>query len=346
MNRPPNEFTRVAPEPMRAFVTSAFVKQGMTDEDAALLARLLVTNDLRGVFSHGTRQTHSYMRQIQGGELNPRPQVRVVSEQGPTFVVDGDGGLGYFPAWKAANLLVEKCREFGVAAAVTRNHGHIGAAGLYSRVPMESGQIGYVTSGHKLTLGPSQNLQHAAGGSPMSFAVPAGEEPPLVLDFGAMHDMYPGQDGFDEMLRLAPSAVFRSIGLGAVCQSVGGFLAGVPAPRDDSDGATGRRGDGTQGVEVASMSGVSFPGANQGAFLAAFDIGRFFDPQQFAAEMDAYQRQVRQLQPLPGYDRAVLAGGLEWEREREWSEIGIPVGGQHRATLAQVGAALGIALPV
>jgi LDH2 family malate/lactate/ureidoglycolate dehydrogenase len=236
---------------------------------------------------------------------------------------------------------VEKCREFGVAAAVTRNHGHIGAAGLYSRVPMANGQIGYVTSGHRLSLNPTQNLQHAAGGSPMSFAVPAGEEPPLVLDFGAMHDMYPGEEGFEEVLRLAPSAVFRSIGLGAVCQSVGGFLAGVPAPRGDERPTTN-----DQRPTTRSGSAATYPGANQGAFLAAFDIGRFFDPQQFAVEMDAYQRQVRQLQPLPGYDRAVIAGGLEWEREREWAQIGIPVGGRHRATLAQVGAALGIAPPV
>ena len=54
MNVPPQEFTRVAPDRMRAFVTAAFEQVGVSTENAGLLARLLVTNDLRGVFSHGT----------------------------------------------------------------------------------------------------------------------------------------------------------------------------------------------------------------------------------------------------------------------------------------------------
>jgi hypothetical protein len=116
-----------------------------------------------------------------------------------------------------------------VAVGVTRNHGHFGAAGLYTRVAAEAGLIGYDTSGHQLKLQPGQPLLNATGGSPMSFAVPAGEEPPVVLDFGAIHDLYSADDALlGMMMERLPSTLFRALGLGAMCQMLGGFLAGVP----------------------------------------------------------------------------------------------------------------------
>src|SRR3712207_8088536 len=70
------------------------------------------------------------------------------------------------------------------------------------------------------TLFPYTTLfrSYAAGGSPMSWAIPAGEEPNFALDFGAVHDMYPGSPHVMEIFRLAPGTVFRCIGMGSVCQ--------------------------------------------------------------------------------------------------------------------------------
>src|SRR5437588_11573579 len=59
-------------------------------EHARLLAHLLVTNDLRGVFSHGSRKPAPYVRALRDRALNPRPQIRVRDETPTTFAVDGD----------------------------------------------------------------------------------------------------------------------------------------------------------------------------------------------------------------------------------------------------------------
>ena len=67
----------------------------------------------------------------------------------------------------------------------------------------------------------------------MSFSAPTGEEPPLVLDFGAMHDLYE-ESPRDLLAEIAPGLVHRSIGLGMVCQSWGGLLAGVPLDPDQA----------------------------------------------------------------------------------------------------------------
>ncbi|MDF2662015.1 MAG: hypothetical protein K0Q94_4806 [Paenibacillus sp.] len=325
MNIIPDSRIRIAPDILRDFVSSLALKSGMKTDNAELLADLLVKNDLRGVYSHGSRQIATYARIMRNGSINPNPETHMVSDSLTTFVVDGDGGLGYFPAYRAAKELIGRCKNNGVAVAVTRNHGHIGAAGLYSRMLAEQGLIGYVTSGHQLALSPGDSIMRASGGSPMSFAVPSGNAPDMVLDFGAMHDLYEQSPHVDELFRLAPGLVFRSMGLGFMCQALGGFLAGVPAEQE--------------------RAVRQYEGANQGALIIALDISRFTPIESFKQEMDAYMRLTQQMQPMPGYERATLPGVLESEREREWSAAGIPLDHNHIEILKSIAVELGTELP-
>ena len=326
MNRPPQDGIPVPPDALRTLVHDIGRKAGMPEDQATLLATLLVSNDLRGVFSHGSRQISDYARLLRDGKLNPRPEVKVLDDSPATLLVDGDAGLGYFPCWHAAHALVEKARTLGVGVAVTKHHGHFGAAGLYTRVAVNAGLIGYDTSGHQLKLAPGQGQIAAAGGSPMSFGIPAGDEPPLVLDFGAIHDMYSiPRERQQYMQEHLPSTLYRSFGLGTVCQVLGGFLAGVPVDE--------------------SRAVKKYPGANQGSLMVFIDPGRFIDPAQLRRELDEYHRIVRQLEPFAGSKRATLAGTLEHERERRWVTEGVPVGSRHREELAKVAAEFGVPTP-
>jgi L-2-hydroxycarboxylate dehydrogenase (NAD+) len=325
MNVPPKDAIRVAPAALKSLVASLLERVGVSEEDRNLLAELLVRNDLRGVFSHGSRQVATYARDIRDGKLNPRPAPSVVSESPALLHLDGDGGLGYFASYRLARSLVEKAKAIGVAVGVTRNHGHFGAAGIYSRLAVASNLFGYVTSGHQLLLEPGESILTAAGGSPHSFGVPAGTAAPLVLDFGAIHDVGPGDPHRDEIYALAPALVFRHLGLGAVCQSIGGFLGGVPARPERAN----RR----------------WSGANQGSFMVFVDISRFLPIEDFEREMDDYVAQIAALQPLPGYDQALLPGAIEAQREQLYAIEGVPVGTRHREALASVARELGVSVP-
>lgn len=325
MNIELEKFIKVKPEKMKNFVSILAQKAGMPEEKAVFLAELLVKNDLRGVFSHGSRQIATYARIMRDGLINPDPQVHTANETSATILVDGDGGLGYFAAYRGVEEIIDRCRKNGIAAAVTRNHGHIGAAGIYSRLLAEHGLIGYVTSGHQLSLHPEDSIMQAAGGSPMSFAVPAGKEFPMVLDFGAMHDLYADSPHVTELFSLAPGLVFRSMGLGFMCQALGGFLAGVPVEQD--------------------RAVRQYKGANQGALIVALDISRFIALDDFKGEMDTYMRITSEMQPMPGYEKATLPGVLESQREQDWSISGIPVDPNHKAILSGVAAEFGLKLP-
>jgi len=51
------------------------------------------------------------------------------------------------------------------------------------------------------------------------------------------------------------------------------------------------------------------------------------------------------MQPFPGYDRADLPGGLEWDRERLWAKEGIPLGKEHQRALEEIAAKLSVPVP-
>ena len=324
MNTPPEEHISVEHGKLHEFVSTAAQTVGLPAEQAELLARLLTTNDLRGVFSHGTQQIATYAILMRDGKLNKDPQTNIVKQTPVSALVDGDGGLGYFPAYEGTLLALDKAETTGIAAMMSRNHGHFGAAGIYARLAVERGLAAYVTSGHQLHLEPGDALKDAAGGSPMAFGVPTNEEPPLVLDFGAMHDFY-NQALCDEFAERAPGLLLRSIGMGEICQAWGGLLSGLSIDHEKPR--------------------WTWPGANQGALMIAFRPDLFTDGDNFKAEMDEYIRRVRKLEPLQGFAATHVPGGIEAEREGRYQVEGVPVGVWHRERLEGVAQELGIDVP-
>ena len=320
MNVPPTSGIRVPPEELRNLVAAVFEKAGTSAADAELIARLLVLTDLRGVFSHGTHQTHGYVRMMLEGRVNPRPVLRPVSQTDTTQVLDGDGGMGHFPCYHGTQWAIARAKEHGMAALTTRNHFHFGAASKYSRMALEHDLIGLAISSHRFFPKPENNVLGAGGGSPMSIAIPAGEQPPLVLDMGAYFLPYS-----EDLFRQFPATFFKGLGLAALFQALGGILAGIYKPEFQAP--------------------LSQWESNQGAFIVLFDVKRFMPVDEFKQEMDRYIGDARHMKPLPGYERAELPGGLEWQRQQEYGREGIPISPEHQKSLGEIAAQLGVATP-
>jgi len=292
----------------------------MDQEGSALVAEKLVACDLRCVFSHGTKALAEYLPRLQDRRINPLPKVRVEREDGATAVVEGDGGLGYHACNTGMTLAVARARQFGVGTVTTYHHHHVGAAGLWSRMALEAGCIGMAFSGHRFELAEGDLVAGAGKSSPLSVAVPAGDQPPLVLDMGA--GLLPMKG---ELLRAFPEVFLKALGLGTVSLTLGGLLAGIWRPE--------------------ARSPASPWEADQGSFLAAWDVARFMDLGTFKAEMDRYIGDARRMRPLPRFDRAELAGGMEHGWERENARDGIPMSREHQDLLSALGNEMGVEAP-
>ena len=305
---------------MDGFTAQLFERAGTTHEDALLMSELLVANDLRCVFSHGTLQIPDYVRKITTGAVNPRPELRDVSESTGALVIDGDGGLGYFPCYRGTQRAITKARSSGVAALTTRNHYHFGAAGNYTRLALSAGCIGMAVSSHRTSREAGESIFSTVTNSPISVAFPTKNQPPVVLDMGSSFL------SFDESSCVEnPFPFFKAMGLSNIVQLLGGVFPGIYQPEFRAPDSPWE--------------------SNQGSFILVVDISHFMPLDELCEAVDRYVAEVRALEPLPGSDGAEVAGGAEWRWEQENRRHGIPVGPEHQVALERIAMELGVKTP-
>ncbi len=331
MNKPPETFVRVDEERLLNFSTACFEKVGLTQAHATLISRLLVNSDLRGVRSHGTRTVSGYCSGFENGSHNPRPDIRTLHETPTTVVLDGNGTLGYLPMVRATEHAIAKAKEVGIGMGLVRYIGHYGSAGHYARICNEAGCIGFSVQGYQ-KHGNAQNQEPKPqlgyyGNPPICFAIPSGDEPPVVLDAATciMADYQRGPD-FDALLSLIPAAFFKSIGYTAIACLLGGALTGfTEAPPEDT---------------------AQWSGGRMGGMVLAIDIASVVSPGLFHAEVDRLVRDVRNTyEPMPGTDKALLPGAIELEQTELHRQDGIRYGEMEQASARAVSERLGIPLP-
>ena len=331
MNRPPEEFVRVDEEQLLNFSTACFEKAGITHEHAALISRLLVNSDLRGVRSHGTRTLSGYCSGFENGSYNTRPNIRAIHETPTTVVLDGNGTLGYLPMVRATEHAIAKAKEVGIGLGLARYIGHYGSAGHYARLCNKSGCIGFSVQGYQ-NHGNAGNRDTKPqlgyyGNPPICFAIPSGDEPPVVLDAATciMADYQRGPE-FDDLLSIIPAAFFKSIGYTAVACLLGGALTGFTEPPPE---------------DTAKWSG-----ARMGGMVLAIHIESVVPPDLFHGEVDRLVRDVRETyEPMPGTDRALLPGAIETERTEMHRREGIRYGEMEQSSARAASERLGVPLP-
>src|SRR5262245_9287898 len=138
---------KVPAPPIRQQLLAVFRAWGMSEPHADTTAEMMLETDLRGVDSHGISMLPTYDREFRSGRLNMRPIFKTVREGPAMALIDADASLGHPVSAHAMNLAVDKCRAMGVAVVSVFNSHHFGAAGCYSKIAVDRGMIGMVTSG-------------------------------------------------------------------------------------------------------------------------------------------------------------------------------------------------------
>ena len=274
MNRPPEDFVLVDEERLLNFSTACFQKAGITHEHAALISRLLVNSDLRGVRSHGTRTVNGYCGGFENGSFNPNPDIRIIHETPTAVVLDGNGTLGYLPTVRATEHAIAKAKEVGIGMGLVRYIGHYGSAGHYARICNENGCIGFSVSKDtrtKATLA-TKILNRS---SATTATHPSVSLSPLVKNHQSCSTRRPalwqtiqrGTD-FDALLSVIPAAFFKSIGYTAVASLLGGALTGFtePPPEDTAKWSGSRMGGMVLAIDIESVVPTA-------VFNAEVDIG-------------------------------------------------------------------------
>lgn len=145
---PESEEVRLEADDVRAVTAAIFEKMGLSRADADCSAEVLLYADLKGIDTHGiSNMLRMYVDGYQTGDINPRPQTRIVRESPTAATLDGDDGIGLHVGAYAMGLAIDKAKSHGMGAVSARNIGHVGAAGYHAAM---AGVVAELNAGEEL----------------------------------------------------------------------------------------------------------------------------------------------------------------------------------------------------
>jgi LDH2 family malate/lactate/ureidoglycolate dehydrogenase len=276
----------------------------------------------------------------------------VVSDKPSVALVDGDNGMGHLVMRFAAQVAIEKAKKTGIGWVGARMSNHAGAAAPYAMMPLVHDMIGlYLAVGSANHLPPWGSSQLLLGTNPIAVAVPAQDEPPVVLDmspaiaaFGKVRlkaqrneplpvgwmidregkpltDPKRADDGL-----LVPIGEYKGYGLAMII----GLLAA----------ALNRA---AFGADVLDMNKDQTRATNTGQSICAIAIDTFMPVDVFKREVDRHVRTIRNAERLPGVERIFIPGEQSHAKLQERLKNGVPMPKPLRDSLDAVARDLGIA---
>ena len=334
-----NEAIRVPEARVRETARAIFMACGVPEEDATLATDVLVTADLRGVESHGvSNMLRAYVRGYRDGELNARPNWKVVRDAPAAATVDSDGGLGIIIGPKAMEIAIEKARKFGIGVVTIRDGRHLGMISYHAMMALPHDMVGMSMSMCPAIVVPTWGAERRLGTNPIAFAAPAGNEAPFVFD--AATSVVPANKltlANRKQMEIPPGWIAGPDGTPMMDYSPPPEMGddGIPMadllPLGSTKELGSHKGYGLGcivDILAGIMAGSGFstnPGRPTfGHYVAAYDISAFTDLAEFKRMMDEFLHGLRTTKPAPGHDRVLYAGLHEAETVADRKVRGIP----------------------
>jgi LDH2 family malate/lactate/ureidoglycolate dehydrogenase len=320
---------------LEALAASVLHAAGVSESDAAVVARSLVDADLRGIHSHGVTRLGIYVERIRRGGNDPRGQVTVVAQAPALTLLDAGNALGQVASARAVEILIEQARTAGTATVSVRSGSHFGAAGYWARLVAEAGAIGVASTNGSPIMVPFGSAVSAMGTNPFAVAFPSSRLPPVVVDFATSEVTW----GALTAAAAAGDPIPTTWALDADGNPTGDAAAAVAGRRLLPFGrhkgsalavAVELLTGGLSGAAVLSavpdMYGAPERGNELGFFFLAVDPRALGAPGEgLAEEVHAVQAELNALPATPNAGRVLWPGQLEAERSAERLERGIPL---------------------
>jgi len=332
------------------FVKDVFVEVGLSPKDAEIEADVLVWANLRGVDSHGVQRIPGYVRAAREGYYRVDAQVQVVEETSAMALVEADRAFGPVVTVPAMERAMAKARQVGIGWILIRNTTHQGAMGYYALMAARCDMAGLAFVCNPPNMAPTGARAAGVHNSPIAIAVPGKEHASLILDMATSvaargrvdvaldkgisipkgwaldKDGNPTTDPREAAI-MCPAGGYKGYGLALMFECLSSLMVGNPllAPR-----LLGREGA---------------PRGAQNSVVAAIDIGRWTDVDQYKRNIDETAIGIKGLPKAEGVDEIFLPGEPEDRVYQERIENGIPLPAGTVNRLREVAEDLGVAMP-
>ena len=169
-------------EELHQFVYRMFRACKLTPRHAEVCATHIVTNERRGIISHGLRRLPNYIARLDAGVINPRARVRVIRRQGATTLLDGQHAMGQVTATHATSTAIRLARRYGIACVGAQRCEHIGALDAYVRTMVEHQLVSIVLCNTPLAMAPIGGTRPLIGSNPIAIGIPGRLSPLMIFD--------------------------------------------------------------------------------------------------------------------------------------------------------------------
>ncbi|MCB0997534.1 MAG: Ldh family oxidoreductase, partial [Acidimicrobiales bacterium] len=318
------DVTVVTADRLRAHEEAILGALGVPADQAAIVADNLVEADLRGVESHGAHLLELYVARLRSGHLHPVTTVTTVRDDGSTVLLDGGLGFGQVAGVAAMGLAIERAKQHGTAAITVKESTHLGALAYYTQRAAEAGCFAMAFQNGPTIVPPYGGRSGIFSTNPFSYAVPAGEEHPIVYDIATTavagnkillakkrgDATIPEGWACDEMGRPTTDTQaastfnlqwfggYKGFGIAMLVELLAGVLA------DSCYGTTENTGSELHGRERIA----------KGYLFLVLDVNRFLPLDVFRQRVDELIRDVRRAERADGVDRIYVPGEIEHGR--------------------------------
>ena len=312
---------------------------GIPEADAAIVFDSLLMPSLRGHDSHGIRGipgvVNASIRDPQRNQIKPA----VLAESDTTITIDAKFGIGPVTAKKAVDTIIEKARKHGMGAAAIKNMPGVTALGYYTELIAMQDMVGQMYTRSAIPQSPPYGgAARIMGTNPVSIAIPAGKEKPIIVDmattaiasralqpyllnkrpipegwildddgvttadatkYEAGSPMKPGAAGTMANMTNGPKGYAMQV----VSEILGGLLSG--GPMDPSPAVTGK-------ITNDSM-------------IMALNVSSFCNLQEFKSKVDDRIRMMKTSKKAKGFDEILLPGERGFKIEEKRRKDGIPL---------------------
>ncbi|KAF1029749.1 MAG: Delta(1)-pyrroline-2-carboxylate reductase 2 [Burkholderia plantarii] len=167
-----------------ALAQRVLIHHGMSEENARVIADVIVQGQRDECHSHGVYRLLGCVRSLRTGRVAPRAQPSLRRVAGSVLEVDAHGGFSSPAFALGLPALVAAAREQGLAALTIRHCHHFSALWPEVEAIAAHGLVGMAMCPSHAWVAPAGGSQPVFGTNPLAFAWPrpAGQ-PPYVFDF-------------------------------------------------------------------------------------------------------------------------------------------------------------------
>ena len=296
-----------------------------TQEDAEIVAEVLVNANLRGIESHGIGMMTTYANRFSRIQTSKRT---ILNETPTSALVDGGDTMGMPTSVFAMEKAIELAKKSGVGIVSVRNSDHHGAAAYYALMALKEDMIGIAMTNAGKRLAPWGGLDAILGNNPLAIAAPANKLP-VVLDMANSavafqkivlyaREGLPLPEGWAMDAQGEPTTN-ADAALKGLLMPVGGYKGvGLTVMVDVLSGILSQNG---VSESVADNDDYDKP-RKIGHLFMAIRISNFVDPKKFRNDMDAFIDRLHNVRKKEGVDKIYVPGEIEHYKELECTKNG------------------------